>query len=139
MKFSAFLTLLIMLSFQLLGQADTSKPQSVKTDYLKKSKTQKTVAWIMLGTGTALIVTGFIMAGHANNPLPYPVPPTDTKTYDGAALILIGSLIDLGSIPFFISGAKNKGRSMSVSLKNERIPQHLPLHITQNSFPVINE
>jgi hypothetical protein len=137
MKFAVLLTLLSVVSFQVLGQTDTTRIHSIKADYLKKSKTQKTVAWVLLGTGTALIVTGFIMVGNSNNPLPYPLPPTDTKTYDGAGLILLGGLVDLVSIPFFISGAKNKGRSMAVSLKNEPIPQYIQGHFTQHSISAI--
>ena len=34
---------------------------SIKTDYLVKSKNQKTAAWVLLGGGTALIGLGFLI------------------------------------------------------------------------------
>ena len=120
-----FLALCLLLSFagKIFSQADTTVPAtSIKTDYLKKSKTQKTVAWVLLGAGTTMIVAGVVTAGNADYN-PYPLPPTDENVYNGAALILIGGLFDLVSIPFFISSANNKHRALSLSFKNDTVPQ----------------
>jgi len=122
-----FLILCLLLSNagKVFSQADTSvQHYSLKTDYLKKSKTQKTIAWTMLGAGTVMVVAGVVTAGNADsNPYPLPIPPTDKKFYNGAALIATGLILDLVSIPFFISGAKNKGRAMSVTMRNDLVPQ----------------
>ncbi len=40
-----------------------------------------------------------------------------------ATFVLSGSLAMLGSIPFFIAASKNKKKAMSLSFKNETIPQ----------------
>jgi hypothetical protein len=47
------------------SQVDTAAlHSSIKTDYLKKSKTQKTIAWILVSAGTTLIVIGGSIGTH---------------------------------------------------------------------------
>ncbi len=91
---------------------DLSKMVTKKDGYLQKSRAQKTTAFIFLGLGTASIITGAMMMGTAKNNAPFPIPPTDEKTYDGAGLIVLGMLVDLASIPFFISSSNNKDKAM---------------------------
>jgi len=132
------LCLLLSIAGKIFSQADTTTPNSsIKTDYLKKSKTQKTIAWTMLGVGTAMVVAGVVTAGNADYN-PYPIPPTDEKFYNGATLILLGVLMDLGSIPLFIAGAKNKRRALSVSFKNELAPQLRQGSIVRTPVPSIS-
>lgn len=112
------LCLLLSITGKAFSQPDTAMPQSsIKTDYLKKSKTQKTVAWVLLGVGTSMIVGGIIAGRNA-------VDDTSLdEATNGAALIAGGLVVDIVSIPFFIAGAKNKGRAMSVTLRNDLVPQ----------------
>ena len=51
---------LVLISCMLVFAYGFSQPQS-KDYLLQKSKKQKTTAWVLLGTGTALIITGVIM------------------------------------------------------------------------------
>jgi hypothetical protein len=147
MKLPALFIILFAISANLSGQTDTSSV-GTKTDlskmvtqkdiYLQKSKNQKTTAFVFLGVGTATLVTGCIMMGTAkNNTLPVPFP-TDEKTYDGAGLILLGALVDLASIPFFVSSSKNKAKAMSVSIKNELIPVEMVAQVKQYTIPALS-
>ncbi|CAN5826764.1 hypothetical protein BH10BAC2_BH10BAC2_49020 [soil metagenome] len=116
-KFLIF-CLLLSIAGKVFSQADTAMPQSsIKTDYLKKSKTQKTVAWVLLGAGTSMIVGGIIAGRNAVDDVSF------DEASNGAALIGGGLVVDLVSIPFFISGARNKGRAMSVTMRNDFVPQ----------------
>jgi hypothetical protein len=74
MKVPGLLIFLCTVCYTLPAQTDSLLIQSKKAEYLHKSKTRKTVAFAMLGVGTAAIVTGAIMAGNSNNALPYPIP-----------------------------------------------------------------
>jgi hypothetical protein len=82
-------------------------PLNAREDYLRRSKRQKTTAWILLGTGIALMVSGFIAASAQ-----------DEGVDAGIALIFItgpGIISSLVSIPFFIASARNKRKAMNVS------------------------
>src|SRR6266542_6050011 len=109
--------LLLSIAITTFSQPDTVIPnRSIKTDYLKKSKNQKTIAWVLLGGGTTMLVTGLIIARNA------PANPNEDFN-NGASLSVIGVLVDLASIPFFIAGARNKGKALSVSLKKDLVPK----------------
>lgn len=94
-------------------QTDPARLQS-KEDYLRKSKTQKKTAWILLGGGTALAVTGAIIFGTT-----YDDGGSFATTDVGGILILVGLAMDLASIPFFASSAKNARRAASLSMTNQ--------------------
>lgn len=85
--------------------------------YIKKSKARKTAAWIMLGGGTVMGVTGLVI-GINNISLFGGEPNTESKI--GGAMFFAGALSMVGSIPFFISSGANK-RKARVLLKNENI------------------
>lgn len=94
-----------------------------QTDYLQKSKNQKKTAWILLGGGGAVMITGIIIPkGDITH-----VDPAGGKSYknDGIKSLFTqtGALAMLGSIPFFIASSKNKKKAMSLSFKNETFPQ----------------
>ena len=130
-KYVAFL-LLMLFAGKTFSQVDTTtSPTSLKTDYLKKSKTQKTIAWILLGTGTTLIVIGGSIGVHGEEDLSY------NKAAAGAGFVIAGALIDIGSVPLFIAGAKNKRRAMSVTINNDLIPRLQKGMITRVPMPTI--
>ena len=104
----------------------------VQTDYLLKSKNQKTAAWVLLGGGVALIGAGFLIGDSKN------------ATFDdaGTGVVLggIGFLSTIGSIPLFIASGKNKRRAMktTTSIKMETIPLLQAQSFIQNSYPVFS-
>jgi len=106
--------------------------ETQKDIYLRKSRGQKTAGFVILGIGTATFIMGGIMMGNAENFI------LDEEFYDGAGLMTLGVLIDLGSIPFFISSSKNKKRAMSMALINEPIPKEMFAHVKQHSIPALS-
>ena len=80
------------------------------TYYLKKSKEQKTIGWILLGVG----ITSTIVGGQQASKDIF-------NESSGEAWTIVGALCTVASIPVFLSGAKNKGRA-EILLRNQNIP-----------------
>lgn len=109
--FCSALLVLVTVTFSQQAKPSAAKKQ----DYLQKSKNQKTAAWVLLGGGTVLIGTGFLIGDRKES------------SFDDAATGVIvgglGLLATIGSIPLFIASGKNKRKALSVSFKNERFQQ----------------
>lgn len=91
-----------------------------KNDYLTKSKHQKTAAWIMLGGGWGLGITGGIVATHGVTQINTGQPnKVSNNIGNGVLLVLTGGVAMLGSIPLFLSAHKNKRERMSLSFTNQ--------------------
>jgi hypothetical protein len=112
-KIILFFMLLIVSAIS-FSQPNTVNP-TVKADYLQKSKNQKTSAWVLLGGGAGLIIAGTLIGNGKEASF------DDAGT--GVVLGGIGALSMLGSIPLFIASGKNKRKAMSMSFKNELMPQ----------------
>ena len=127
MKQIILFAMLLILSASSFGQQIKTSPGLTKQDYLQKSKKQKKAATIMLGGGTALLLTGFIIPrGEQTGTTDiYGVFTVADYKNDGikAAFGLTGVASMLGSIPFFIASGKNKRRAMNLAFKNEMAPQ----------------
>ena len=114
--FSLALLVFVIKSF---GQTEAGRTVS-KDYYLKKSKNQKTVGWIMLGGGVAMTTIGLVIGGNVESS-PYD-PLGGVGESGGAAIVMIAGIASaLGSIPFFISSAKNKGRASTLSFSTPRL------------------
>ena len=91
--------MLVFVSIHSLSQ-QTPPPTITKEDYLKKSKNQKTAAFILLGAGATMIA----IAAPGN------------VSFDILPVLAIGGAGGiLGSIPLFIASGKNKKRAMNAS------------------------
>ena len=138
------ITCLVLLAFATTSfcQRTIQKPTLESTDYLQKSKKQKKTATILLAVGAGLIVTSVVI-------------PKGELTYDGicigaycsdkykndgikAAFGLSGVAAMLGSIPFFIASGENKRRAMSVSFKNQNVPQLQKSSFVYKTIPGLN-
>jgi len=112
-------------------QKTNDSVQVVKTDYLVKSKNQKTAAWVLLGGGVALIGAGFLIGDSKNS--------TFDDAATGAVLGGIGFLSTIGSIPLFIASGKNKRKAMKattfIKMENSGRIQHQSF--VQISYPSI--
>ncbi|RZS95893.1 hypothetical protein BC751_1445 [Cecembia calidifontis] len=114
----------VWLSAFLLGSSLPLFAQSMsKQDYLDKSRRQKTTGFIMLGGGVAMVTAGsilfsenFILFGASN--------ADDNAAAIGAAMVVVGGLATIGSIPLFISAGNNKRKSSELSFKN--LPSNIP-------------
>jgi hypothetical protein len=135
--------LLLMLNVTVFSQTVTSPGSIMQTDYLKKSKNQKTEAWILLGGGTTLIIIGGALALHdfgeglGNIFNPNPQPTHDNSTAAGL-LAITGAASMLGSIPLFISASKNRHKAISITLKNDLVPELKNSSIIKVPLPEIS-
>lgn len=114
MKKILFLLFFPMTTTICFSQVNNYAKHSASIDYLKKSKSQKTIVWVMVGSGVAMIGGGFAInlssgwgAGNTNK---------------GLWLCYVGGATALGSIPFFISASKNKHRAVSVFINAQPLP-----------------
>jgi hypothetical protein len=89
------------------GQTKSSPPFQSREYYFKKSNRQKTTAWIILGSGIALIGSGIAIASQQREP-----------EYAAVALVLVsgpGVVTSLVSIPFFIASSRSKRKAMNIN------------------------
>jgi hypothetical protein len=104
---------------------------------LSASKHQKTAAWLLAGGGVVLSATSLILivqkgAEDVLNIIPGIITgdPKPQHNYTAETILLtVGGAAVLSSIPLFIASGRNKGKSMSLSFKNETAPQ-----LQKNSF-----
>jgi len=116
--------------------------QAMKTEYLRKSKNQKTAAWVLLGGGIALTVTGMIIYSNAytsaveNDPWYFGSDANPT----GAVIATVGLLSAAGSIPLFIASGKNKKRAMAIStsFKMEKASIAKGTMMVRRSYPALS-
>ena len=142
MKKIVILSLMLAFAITSFCQQTVQKPTLMQTDYLQKSKKQKKTATILLAVGAGLVITAFVI-------------PRGELTYDGicigaycsdkykndgirAAFGLTGVTSMLGSIPFFIASRKNKKRAMSVSFKNQTVPQLQKSSFVYKAIPALS-
>ena len=98
-------------------------PAVSKAYYLQKSKNQKTIGWVLAGSGTVMMITGALINGSQNmgNVVGAFIGETPTNENKGLWLFYVGGAATITSIPFFISSHKNKKRAASVALSNEKL------------------
>ena len=116
--------------------------QSIKTEYLRKSKSQKTAAWVLLGGGIAMTITGMVIYSNAytdaveDNPWYF---GTDANPA-GAVIATVGLLSCAGSIPLFIASGKNKKRGMAIStsFKMEKASVIQGAGLVKKSYPALS-
>ena len=109
------ISIFLILAFFIAGygqETNLTIPEITKVEYLKKSKNQKTAAWVLLGTGSLALILGSIEV----NP--------DYGESTNRPFLVIGGLVMVGtSVPLFIASAKNRKRAMSLSFNKNRILQ----------------
>ena len=121
----------IMVYFLLLSLPVTSFCQKsndsvpvVKTDYLAKSKSQKTAAFILLGIGVTTLT----------------IAAVGDLDFDAlGAVVVVGGVATVASIPLFIASGKNKRKAMKASafIKMEKATIFQRQSFVQSSYPAI--
>jgi hypothetical protein len=128
MKHITICTILLILSIASFSQS----PILTKEDYLRKSKNQKTTAWIMLGGGNAMSVVGlslFNFAGSADG---------EVNNTPATVLFFTGVAAMFGSIPFFHAAKKNRNKAISVSFENQPLPQLQKNSLAYKAIPSLS-
>jgi high-affinity Fe2+/Pb2+ permease len=121
MKKISLFSMLLILSATSFSQQTNPSPALTKQDYLKKSKNQKTIAWILVGGGVGLVVVA--IATTTVNDVVNSIGGDASGLNTSATLYVIGGITALSSIPLFIIAGSNKRKAMSMSFKNEMVPQ----------------
>lgn len=122
-KVISFVILLIV-SVVSFSQQTNPSPALTKQGYLQKSKNQKTAAWICLGGGGALFITGLAIFPTGWSPLLGGGTQEDGRRAPASiTLLLTGVTSMFVSIYNFKASSRNKRKVLNVSFKNETAPQ----------------
>lgn len=127
-------SLTLLLLFTKTFSQDSTFRLSAKEDLLRKSKSQKTTAWILM---TAGVTSAIISAATFNMGITSPAGAGDEQGYHEitkvCAIISAGALVS--SIAFFVASGRNRRIAGNISLNQERIL--LPDNIIRNAraFP----
>lgn len=112
-----------------IAASSSMAQQSMNTaeDYLRKSRKQETIAWVLAGSGVTMIAAGTIIAVNTNwEQLDYDdnnYGRNETiKAVGAVALIGTGIVAAIGSVPLFIISSKNKSKA-SISMGNQKYPR----------------
>jgi hypothetical protein len=138
--------ILLAIAVQSFCQQTDSLKSIAKTDYLRKSKNQKTAAWILLGGGIAMAVAGTIVYSNDYNKAAEQDPFWTTVSYGanvnptGAVIATLGVLAAVGSIPLFIASGKNKkkARAISTGFKMENALSIQRASLVSGSYPALS-
>jgi len=123
-KIMIYFLLLVLPATSFCQQTNDSVPV-VKTDYLAKSKSQKTAAVILLGIGVTTLT----------------VAAVGDLDFDAlGTVVVLGGVATIASIPLFIASGKNKRKAMKAStfIKMETIPLLQKQSFAQKSFPAFS-
>lgn len=109
------------------GQQTAPTPISPQEEYLRKSRSQKTGAWLLIGAG--LVITA-VTAANATSDI---MEPTSN-----AGLYIAGAGV-CGSAVLFVAAARNKRKAgeaaVATFLQLEPIPRPLPHIMVARSYP----
>jgi len=118
-----FLSFLLVITLHVAyGQSTENKTALGKEDYLKKSKGQKTLARITVGTGLGVFTVGLVMYfSEYGKGLPGGTGFNEKTFKTGETLMYVGGGILLVSVPFHIAYKRNEKLAASLSINNRRI------------------
>lgn len=116
--------LLLSLPVSSFCQKSNDSVPVIKTDYLAKSKNQKTAAFILLGVGVTTLT----------------IAAVGDLDFDAlGAVVVVGGVATVASIPLFIASGKNKRKAMKASafIKMEKATSFQRQSFVQSSYPAI--
>ena len=124
MKKSMVYFLLLALPLTSFCQKTNDSVPVVETDYLVKSKSQKTAAFILLSIGVTTLT----------------IAAVGDLDFDAlGAVVIVGGVATIASIPLFIASGKNKKNAinMTTNIKMEKATIIERQSFVQTSYPVI--
>jgi hypothetical protein len=131
MKIIILFSMLFFLTTNLYSQRAIPNQLLSSQDYLKKSKNQKTAAWILLGGGALTSIIGLSQINLAGS------DDGDINNAPGTILFFTGLAATITSIPLFSSAIKNKKKAINVSTHFElrKNPTKSQSELTIHSIP----
>ena len=124
MKKALIYFILFFTSLSSMGQDSTSKESITVDDYLLKSKQQKRDAWILLGSGVAMIGAVVLIDSKEEEFHLH-------KYVKSRVLGVAGIVTSLVSIHFFVNSHRNKKKSMIISPSIGTLKQPLGMQSKQ--------
>ena len=135
-------TLFLVVTYASFSQQNFATKTLSHNALLKKSETQKTVAWLLVGGGTAAYITSVIMARSAiSSDLGSSSTSTNRRYLTPSSVVYTSGLIlAASSIPFFIMASHNKHKAMAViaSFKIEEAPVIQHASFISQSYPALS-
>jgi hypothetical protein len=115
-------------------QQSVPKQHWTETDYYKKSKKQKTAAWIFTGVGSAVLLTTLLAEGFSEA-----VTLGEDKASGSTLPYAIGGACVATGLVFFVASSKNKknAKSVSVFISTEKAVSLQFAKVRNQSFPSI--
>lgn len=131
MKKIIILALLLSFTAVSFSQQVAPKQHWTETDYYKKSKKQKTAAWIFTGVGSAVLLTTLIADAFTSSISGF------QESASGIAIpYLIGGAFVATGIVFFVAASKNKKKAKAFVFMNVEKASTLQQTVFRNkSFP----
>ena len=132
MKKATILFLLLGFATTTFCQQEAPKPTFTNVDLLKKSKTQKTFAWVLVGTSA--ISYGKAFADMLDEDI-----FTDEYQHSYGLSLGIGTASLAGSVILFVASSKNKrkAKAASVFIDMEKIQGLQGTPFTNQSYPAV--
>jgi hypothetical protein len=143
MKKIIILPMLLAFVAASFGQQITPKQNWTETDYYKKSKKQKTAAWIFTGAGTAgLIVTSIADASQALSggfTTVFSLGTVEPEYKSYTVPYLLSAACVISGIYLFVASSKNKkkAKAATVFINMEKTPVLQQTIISNQSFPAV--
>lgn len=134
MKKIIILTLVLAFAATSFGQQSAPKQHWTETEYYKKSKKQKTTAWIFTGVGSAVLLTTLITDAFSSAFSGF------EESASGIAIpYAIGGACVATGVVFFVAAGKNKrkAKEASVFINMEKAPVLQSAAIRNQSFPAV--
>lgn len=124
------LSLTILLLITHAFSQDTTLPVLTKEDFLKKSKSQKTGAWVLLGTSVVSLLGAAATYEFTINLSGDPAYD-ESKNIGSTVLAIVGVGSLASSITLFIAAGRNRRKATYLTINQESIL--LPENFTRHS------
>lgn len=127
--------LFIVLTIASYSQQTERKHLLTSDDYLKKSKRQKTWAWVTTGVGVTTIVVTFLSEVATI----YQVQDVPVETSSATGYYILGSACIATGITLFVASSRNikRAKTVSVFIDMERVPVLQMSGISNQSVPAL--
>jgi hypothetical protein len=134
MKKATILFSLFLFATASFCQQETTKAEVTNVDFLKKSKRQKTFAWVLTATGTTVLVLNVLVSPYTNAITGI----AGTHSVNTIPYILGGALVT-GGVILFVAASKNKRKADAATafFRMENIPVFQNTVFSNRSLPVL--